>query len=100
MHTGCGSKVVGPGKQSALLGGARETRERMQNAFVESLNGRLRDEFLNETLSRSLLHARRLIAEWQTDYNEERPHASLGGLTPNESAARSNMDQNPNILWL
>ena len=72
----------------------------MQNAFVESFNGRLRDELLNETLFRSLWQAQRLIAEWQTDYNEERPHTSLGGLTPNEFAIRSNMDQNTNSLWL
>jgi putative transposase len=72
----------------------------MQNAFVESFNGRLRDELLNETLFRSLWQARRLIAEWQTDYNEERPHTSLGGLTPNEFATRSQKDQNPNGLWL
>lgn len=72
----------------------------MQNAFIESFNGRLRDELLNETLFRSLWQARRLIAEWQTDYNEERPHTSLGGLTPNEFAARSNEDQIQNRLWL
>lgn len=72
----------------------------MQNAFVESFNGRLRDELLNETLFRSLWQARRLIAQWQTDYNEERPHTSLGGLTPNEFATRSKEDQNPNRLWL
>jgi len=72
----------------------------MQNAFIESFNGRLRDELLNETLFRSLWQARRLIAEWQTDYNEERPHTSLGGLTPNEFATRSQVDQNPNRLWL
>ena len=46
-------------------------------------------ELLNETLSRSLWHARRLIAQWQTDYNEEQPLTSLGGLTPNEFATRS-----------
>jgi len=72
----------------------------LQNAFVESFNGRLRDELLNETLFRSLWQARRLIAEWQTDYNEERPHTSLGELTPSEFATRSNMDQTQNRLWL
>lgn len=72
----------------------------MQNAFVESFNGRLRDELLNETLFRSLWQAQRLIAEWQTDYNEERPHTSLGGLTPNEFATRSIQDHNQNRLWL
>ena len=45
----------------------------MQNGFVESLNGRFRDECLNETLFRGLAHARNVIDEWRTDYNTERP---------------------------
>lgn len=71
-----------------------------QHAFVESFNGRMRDELLNETLFRSLWQAQRLIAEWQTDYNEERPHTSLDGLTPNEFATRSHKDHNQNRLCL
>jgi putative transposase len=54
----------------------------MQNGFVESFNGRMRDEFLNETLFRNLGHARDLIAAWITDYNTERPHSALGYQTP------------------
>jgi putative transposase len=54
----------------------------VQNAFVESLNGRLRDELLNETLFRSLPHARAELATWRTDYNTVRPHSRLGWLTP------------------
>lgn len=54
----------------------------MQNGFVESFNGRMRDEFLNETLFRNLAHARDLIAAWVTDYNTERPHSALGYQTP------------------
>ena len=54
----------------------------MQNGFVESLNGRMRDEFLNETLFRNLAHARALIAAWVTDYNTARPHSALGYQTP------------------
>jgi putative transposase len=50
----------------------------MQNGFVESFNGRLRDEFLNETLFRNLAHARELITAWVTDYITERPHSALG----------------------
>jgi len=54
----------------------------MQNGFVESFNGRMRDEFLNETLFRNLAHARELMAAWVTDYNTERPHSALGYQTP------------------
>ena len=72
----------------------------MQNGFVESFNGRLRDECLNETVYRSLTHARELIVEWRDDYNGRRPHTSLGGLTPAEFAARSNQDQSNEGLSL
>ena len=53
-----------------------------QNAFIESFNGRLRDELLNETLFRSLPHARAVLEAWRRDYNERRPHSKLGWLTP------------------
>jgi putative transposase len=68
----------------------------VQNAFVESLNGRFRDECLNEHVFRSLPSARRIIQAWRLDYNGDRPHTSLGGLTPNEFAARSRGDHNHN----
>jgi hypothetical protein len=55
-----------------------------QNGFIESFNGRLRDECLNEHLFASLPEARRIIEEWRTDYNTLRPHTSLNGLTPTE----------------
>jgi putative transposase len=58
-----------------------------QNAFVESFNGRLRDELLNETLFRSLLHARVALEAWRHDYNMDRPHSRLGWLTPARYAA-------------
>ncbi len=54
----------------------------MQNAFVESFNGRLRDECLSEHLFNGLGEARRLIETWRQDYNTTRPHTSLGGLAP------------------
>jgi putative transposase len=66
----------------------------IQNAFVESLNGRFRDECLNEHLFRGLPMAHRIIEAWRIDYNGRRPHTSLGGLTPNEFAARSAQDHN------
>lgn len=50
----------------------------MQNGYVESFNGRMRDELLNETLFMNLAHARVEIASWVEDYNRERPHSSLG----------------------
>ncbi len=54
----------------------------VQNAIVESFNGRLRDECLNEQWFLSLPDARRLIEDWRHDYNHERPHSALGYQTP------------------
>jgi len=68
----------------------------MQNGFVESFNGRFRDECLNEHQFESLRHAQQLIAEWRNDYNHQRPHTSLNGLTPWEYAKRSKEGQNLN----
>jgi putative transposase len=51
----------------------------MQNAFVESFNGRLRDEFLNEALFTSLMQARSALEEWRRDYNTVRPHSRIAG---------------------
>lgn len=55
-----------------------------QNAFVESFNGRLRDELLNETLFSTLGEARTLLAAWRDDYNRVRPHSALANRTPEE----------------
>jgi len=68
----------------------------MQNGFVESFNGRLRDECLNEHLFSSYTHARTVINVWRIDYNNTRPHSSLVGLTPMEFATRFKLDQNMN----
>ena len=59
----------------------------IQNAFVESFNGRMRDEFLNETLFFDIDDARTKVAVWVADYNGERPHSSLQYLTPAAYAA-------------
>ena len=67
--TGVGWHYIQPGKPQ-------------QNAFVESFNGRLRDECLNETAFSSLIEARSLLAEWQEDYNRVRPHSALANQTP------------------
>jgi putative transposase len=60
-----------------------------QNARVESFHGRLREECLNISWFQNLFDAKRKIAEWRVEYNEERPHSRLGYLTPSEFAARS-----------
>ena len=69
QYTGVGWHYIAPGKP-------------MQNAFVESFNGRLRDECLNEHIFGNLALARKIIESWRIDYNTERPHTSLGGLAP------------------
>jgi putative transposase len=61
----------------------------MQNGFVESFNGRLRDELSNETLFRSLPHARVALEAWRQDCNTRRPHSRLGWLTPADYAAQA-----------
>ena len=58
----------------------------IENAFVESFNGRFRDECLNTNWFLSVKHAREVIEEWRRDYNEVRPHSSLKGNTPREYA--------------
>ncbi len=64
----------------------------MQNGFVESFNGRFRDELLNETLFSSLGEAREKIREWQDDYNLHRPHSSLGNIPPVEFMAKKRLE--------
>ena len=59
----------------------------VQNAFIESFNGKFRDECLNQSWYTSLEDARRIIEAWREDYNGVRPHSSLGYLTPEEYAA-------------
>jgi len=58
----------------------------MQNGFVESFNGRMRDELLNETMFRNMAHARAVIRDWTADFNETRPHSARGYQTPKASA--------------
>jgi putative transposase len=56
----------------------------VENAYIESFNGRFRDECLNENWFLTLEHARGIIEKWRMDYNNARPHSSLGYLTPEE----------------
>jgi putative transposase len=58
----------------------------MQNGFIESFNGKFRDECLNEHWFTSLEEARKIIGDWRVHYNEERPHSALGYKTPKEFA--------------
>ena len=58
----------------------------VENAYVESFNGRLRDECLNGYWFLSLADARRQIAAWRAEYNGARPHGNLAGRTPDEFA--------------
>jgi putative transposase len=76
QETGTDWHYIAPGKPT-------------QNAFIESFNGRLRDELLNEVLFTSLAHARAELAAWLTDYNTQRPHSQIGWLTPAEFAVAS-----------
>ena len=59
-----------------------------ENAFIESFNGRLRDECLNVNEFVTLDETRKVLQSWRHDYNHKRPHGSLGRLTPNEFATK------------
>lgn len=69
-----------------------------QNAYIESFNGRLRDECLNEHWFVSLAHAKVVIEAWRREYNEERPKKSLGGLTPSAYARQMAM-KSATLTW-
>ena len=62
-----------------------DPRKPQQNGFIESFNGSLRDELLNEEIFTSLADARRKLAIWRHDYNTTRPHSALNGDTPAEA---------------
>jgi len=66
-----------------------------QNGYVESFNGKLRDECLNEILFTSLGHAMGVLAAWQYDYNTVRPHLQLGGKTPDQIARQRSLGHAP-----
>jgi hypothetical protein len=80
----------------------------MQNGYIESFNGRMRDELLNESLFIDLEQARRLIDAWVADYNTTRPHSPLGYKTPaagrlcryTHPAERRNIGRGSNRRWM
>jgi putative transposase len=65
----------------------------MQNGFIESFNGRFRDEFLNEVLFSTLTDARSQIAAWKEDYNQHRPHSAIGNIPPEEFAMKMRLEK-------
>ena len=67
----------------------------IENAYIESFNGKFRDECLNEHWWLSMSHARQTIEAWRIDYNTERPHSSLGWLTPQQFAEAHAAGNNP-----
>lgn len=70
----------------------------MQNGYIESFNGKFRDECLNEQWFTSLAQARAVIAEWRRDYNEVRPHSSCGRIPPARFAANYRAQRTKNAL--
>ncbi len=60
----------------------------VENAYIESFNGKFRDECLNSEVFLSLKDAQEKIEIWREDYNRSRPHSSLGNLTPEEYAKK------------
>lgn len=84
----CGKVMVRWGHERGVALRLIEPGKPNQNAYIESFNGRLRDECLNEHWFQNVLHARTLIETWRREYNEERPKKALGGLTPAAYAKR------------
>jgi len=78
----CGRAMLTWAHQRAVTLRLIEPGKPNQNAYIESFNGRLRDECLNEHWFLNLAHAQVLIEAWRREYNEERPKKALGGLTP------------------
>ncbi len=78
----CGRAMLTWAHQHAVNLRLIEPGKPNQNAYIESFNGRLRDECLNETWFLNLAHAQAVIEVWRREYNEERPKKALGGLTP------------------
>lgn len=82
----CGRAMLTWAHENHVLLRLIEPGKPNQNAYIESFNGRLRDECLNEHWFTSLAHARIVIEAWRREYNEERPKRALGGLTPSQYA--------------
>lgn len=70
----------------------------MQNGYIESFNGKFRDECLNEHWFTSLAQSRDVLAEWRRDYNQVRPHSSCGRIPPAQFAANHRTQTNPTAV--
>jgi len=81
-RAGCGTIFIKPGSP-------------WENAYIESFIGKLRDECLNREIFTSVLEAQEVVENWRREYNEYRPHSSLGYLTPAEFAARCREEEVP-----
>ena len=84
----CGRAILTWAHQRGVTLRLTEPGKPSQNAYVESFNGRLLDECLNEHWFPSLAHTQVLIEAWRCEYNEERPKKRLGWLTPAHYARR------------
>ena len=78
-QSGNPAPIAGSASRLALH---RARQANTHNAFIESFNGRLRDELLNETLFASLADARVALRDWMKDYNTVRPHSAIGNVPP------------------
>lgn len=78
----CGRAMLAWAHQNKVALRLIEPGKPNQNAYIESFNGRFRDECLNEHWFLNLEHAKAIIEAWRREYNEERPKKALGGLTP------------------
>jgi len=82
-NSNLGRSKIGACRRGVQLDCIRQGKP-VENAFIESFNGQLRDECLNVHQFTSLAEAQHIIEAWRLDDNQRRPHSSLGHLTPNE----------------
>ena len=90
--------VLGWTAENTIVWHFIEPGKPMQNGFVESFNGRMRDELLNETLFFGIRHARTAVADWVDDYNHHRPHSAIGYQTPVVFEAKLTASENGSTL--
>ncbi|TAN24602.1 MAG: transposase [Acidobacteria bacterium] len=104
-YAGCGGNCGGratrraPRRSGGLpRGGSGAAGRLMQNGFIESFNGRMRDECLNLHEFATVPHLRAVVTAWRADYNQVRPHSGLDGLTPSQAAQKHRAGSEPSAL--